>query len=54
MVVGILDSSNQEIQPSTAYLKLFASDRQFTDQLQRGNGIDPLERDMEESYNEFV
>ena len=39
MVVDILDDCSQEIQPRTAFLKLF--DRRFADQLQDDNEIDP-------------
>ncbi|KAK1762400.1 hypothetical protein QBC33DRAFT_623724 [Phialemonium atrogriseum] len=52
MVVDILDGCNQEIQPATAFLKLF--DRRFADQLRRDNGIDPWTKSMEESYIKFV
>lgn len=52
MVVDILDGCNQEIQPATAFLKLF--DRRFADQLRRDNGIDPWTKSMEESYITFV
>ena len=47
-----LAGCNQEIQPTTAFLKLF--DRRFADQLRDDEGIDRWEKDMEESYIEFV
>ena len=52
MVVDILDGCSQGIQPTTAFLKLF--DRRFADQLRDDNTIEPWEKDMEESYIEFV
>ena len=52
MVVEILDGFNRDIQPRTAFLKLF--DRRFADQFREDNEIDPWTKDMEESYIEFV